>query len=393
MPSTVANRLLNGKDWSVGKSAQTAYGAINASPVFIPVRRSSGKPKTTVGYTQDDEVTTTNQGQANIQDSTDYSMELSSSFSKQSVAWLIEAIHGTEVTYTNTATTFAALADGFTVPAATYSVLSVGDAFWISGFVDDTIDGFFIVDSKEAANKIVTTIAPADTEAAGASVTLTSNRTTNGLAPTYNTLQERVVDTTAGDDIDYTTMYDAVIDTQSLDIGETGIVTTTAKFVAEKKVDGLLAISGQTYSSVLTDRSVSSVQDITGWYVDGLSATCTQKSISIEIANGYQGDDAAACSKVYTRGQFAVSGSSSFRARTDAPLDWRSYYENGTRKALGVLIAHPGGGNTFIVMPQCAITEHDQANGSNDISNHEVSFAAEGEATLGYTVAIFRDWV
>jgi hypothetical protein len=392
MASTVDDRLLRGSDFSVGKSVQTAYGAINSNPAFQPVRRSSGKPKTTVGYTQDDQVTTENQGQQNIQDTVEYSMELQASFSKQSVNWLIEAIHGVEVAYSNTATTFEATASGFVLPSATYSALSVGDAFWISGFAEDTIDGFYIIASKDGSNTVTTTIAPADTEATGASVTLISRKTVNGLSPTYNTLQERVTDTDASGDITYTTFYDAVIDTQSIEIGETGIVTSTANFFAERKLDVETAVSGQTYSAALTDRSVSAVQDVDGWYVDGVSATCDQKSMTLEIANGYAGDDAAGCVRQYARGQFSVSGSAAMRARISDPIAWRTYYEQGTRKSMGVLISHPGGGNTFIVMPQIVVTEHDQANGNNDVSNHEISFAAEGHSTLGYTVAVFRDW-
>jgi len=393
MASTVNDRLLRGRDFSVGKSVQTAYGAINASPVFYPLRRTSGKPKTTVGYTQDDSVTVDNQGVQNIQDTEEFTMELVSSFSKQSVALMIEAIHGVEVAYTNTAATFAATVTGFTLPAATYSALAVGDVFFITGFADDTIDGVYIIQSKDGSNNITTTIAPPDTEATGASVTLKSNKTINALSPTYSALQESVTDTEAAGDINYTTFYDAVIDTQSTEIGEAGIVTCTSNFMIERKLDSSVVVSGQTYSAAPTDRSVSAAQDVVAWYVDGVDYTCTQKNVSLEIANNYAGDDAAGCVRQYARGQFAVTGSASMRARISAPLNWRQYYELGTRKSMGVHILHPGGGNTFIMLPQIIVTEHDQANGNNDVANHEISFGAEGHTTLGYTIAIFRDWV
>lgn len=393
MPTVVNDRLLRGSDFSVGIADQTTYGTPNTSPVFTPVRRSSGKPKTTIGYTQDDSVTTDNQGVQNIQDSSDYSMELSASFSKQSVDWLKKAIHGTAVNLTDTDTVYAADATGFTLDSTVYAALSVRDAFWISGFADSTIDGVYIIESKDGSDHVTTTVAPAATEAAGATVTLISNKTENGLDSNYVMLQERVTDTGAVGDIAYTSFYDGIIDTMSVEIGETGIVSGSANFVIEKKISGEAAISGQSYAAALTDRSVSAVQDVTAWYVDGVSATCDQKSMSIEIANGYSGDDAAACSKQYARGQFAVTGSASFRARISDPLNWRSYYENGTRKEMGVLITHPNSTDqTFILMPQCAITEHDQANGNNDIANHEVSFGAEGNAVTGSTVMVFTNW-
>lgn len=390
MSSSVSDRNLRGSDFAVGLSPQTAYGAINANPVFRPVRRTTGKPKTAIAYTQDDSVTTDNQGVDNIQDSTEYTMELSSSFSKQSVYLLSAAIHGDFVNYTNTAATFEATADGFVLPSAVYAALSVGDAFWVTGFAEELIDGFYIIASKDGGNAITTNIPPADTEAVGASVTILSNKCKNGLAPTYFTVQQQ---TQTGSTPIYDTYYDMIVNTLSVEIGETGITRSNFNMVGERRLDQTTAVAGQTYSSKLTDRSVSASQDVTDWYVDGVLATCIQKSMTINIDNGYTGDDAAACARQYARGQFAVSGSAAMRAKLSDPLIWRTYYENSIRKSMGVLITHPNSNDqTFIVMMQNAITEHDQADGGNDVANHELSFGAEGHAASNSTIMIFTNW-
>lgn len=390
MSSTVADRNLRGSDFAVGLSPQTAYGAVNASPVFRPVRRTTGKPRTAIAYTQDDSVTTDNQGVDNIQDSTEYTMELSSSFNKQSVFLLGTAIHGDFVNYTNTAATFAAISDGFVMPAATYAALAVNDGFWVSGFANADIDGFYIVKSKEAGNEIVTTRDPVATEAAGASVTLVSNKCKNGLAPTYFTVQQT---TQTSSTPVYDTYYDMIVNTLSIEIGETGIVRSNFNMVGERKLDQTTAVSGQTYSSKLADRSVSASQDVTDWYVDGVKATCIQKNMTINVDNAYTGDDAAACARQYARGQFAVNGSASFRAKLSDPLLWRTYYEQSIRKSMGVLITHPASNDqTFVVMMQNAITEHNQADGGNDVANHELSFGAEGHAETASTIMIFTNW-
>lgn len=390
MSSTVSNGNSTGKDISVGLAPQTTYGSINVSPVFRPLRRTTGKPKTAVAYTQDDSVNTDNQGVENIQESTEYTMELSSSFSKQSVYLMSAAIHGDFVNFTNTATTYVALADGFTVTAPAYAALSAGDGFWISGFAGSTINGFYMVASKGASNKIVTTIAPAATEAAGASVTLISNKCKNGLAPTYFTAQEAFATTTTPV---YSTYYDGVINTFSAEIGETGIIRATANFFFERKLSQTTAVAGQTYSAKLLDRSASSGKGLVNWYVDGAAYTCTQKSLTLNIDNGYTGDDAAGCARQYIRGQFVAGGSASIRAKTVNPVEWRTYYENEIRKSMGVLISHPSSTDqTFIVMMQNAITEHDQADGANAASNHEISVASEGHAATNSTIMIFTNW-
>jgi hypothetical protein len=113
----------------------------------------------------------------------------------------------------------------------------------------------------------------------------------------------------------------------------------------------------------------------------------------LNIDNAYTGDDAAACARQYARGQFAVSGSASMRAKLSDPVAWRTYYEDSVRKSMGVLITHPNSSDqTFIVMMQVAITEHNQADGGNDVANHELSFGAEGHADTSSTIMIFTNW-
>lgn len=393
MATVVNDRLLRGRDWRVGIFPQAVKGVVDAGPVFVPYRRTTGKPAVTIGYTQDETIQLDNQGQQNIQDTKEYTAEIESSVSKQTIGLLIQAIHGEEVAFTDSGADYEATATGFVLPAESYAALSVSDGFWVTGFANDEIDGFYIVASKDGANEITTTIAPAATEAVGAAVTLISNKTVNADAPTYNLIQRRVTDLSETSDVSYLTLYDAVLNTLSIEIGETGIVTNSAAFVAEKRIEGTSEISGQTYAAAATDRSISAVQNIPGFYVDGLDYTCIQKSMSIEVNNNYAGDDAAGCTRQFARGQFAVTGSAAFRARISNSLDWERFYQNGTTKSLGVRVSHGGGDETFIVMMQALVTEHSQADGANDVANHEVSFGAEGHAASNSTIMVFRNWV
>lgn len=393
MASIVNNRLLRGRDFRVGIYPQAVKGVVDADPVFIPYRRTTGKPAVTIGYTQDETIQLENQGQQNIQDTKEYTVEIESSVSKQTIDLLIQAIHGEEVPFTDTGADYEATATGFILPTEAYDALQVSDGFWVSGFANDEIDGFYIVGSKDGAGAITTTVSPVAAEAAGAAVTLGFNVTRNADAATYNLIQRRVTDLSEAGDVSYLTLYDAVLNTLSIEIGETGIVTNSAAFVAERRIEGSGAVPGQSYAPASTDRSISAVQNIPGFYVDGVDYTCIQKSMSIEITNNYTGDDAAGCTRQFARGQFAVSGSAAFRARISNSLDWERTYQDGTQKSLGVRISHGGGDETYIVMPQALITEHSQADGANDVANHEVSFGAEGNAATNSTIMVFRNWV
>lgn len=382
-------RLSRISDKTLGYCKQTAQGAINTSPIFTPYNRSSGGIKKTIGYTQDDTISTDQNAMQNIQDTTELTAEVESSAQKQTVELLISCIHGTETVFSNTATTYAALSDGFTVTSTDYAALSVNDVFWVSGFANSALNTMHIVSAKSTSNKIVTYTAPAATEAAGASVTLKSNKTKNADTTSYYTLQEKVYDTSASGSTSHKTTYDNVIDAGSITIGETGIIKNTFTFKGEQEVSGTSSISGQTYGTTPTDSVLSAVQNVMGFYVDYVSQTCKVKSIGMNWANQYEGDDAAGCQKYYARGSSpTLGGDMSVRARIDSPLLWQTYYEAGTRKAIGVLLQHSSTEQTFISIPRAVITEHDNSSGKSS----EMSYAAEGDSTTVATMIIFKNW-
>jgi hypothetical protein len=391
MSSTVTGRLLMGRDLNTFIAPQAAYGAVGAAPAMRPVRRTTGRPVEAVSFVQADEVIELNNGLQNVEEVSEFTWELSAPASKQSIYLMSAALHNDFTNYSLTASTFAALADGFTVPAAAYTALAVGDGFWVSGFANSAINMFYIVGSKAAANKIVTTIAPAATEAVGASVTLISNKCKNGELPTYFIAQEKINTSGAAQ---YKNYFDGVISSATIEIGETGIVNFTASMMLEKLLAGNTTIAGQTLLPPLTDSPMSSGRGSVAWYVDGISATCDQKSMSITIDNGYTGDDAAGCARQYSRGQLSVTASASVRARLNSdPMQWRTFYTSKTRKQMGVLITHPGTTDqSFIVITQGCITGHSQADGVNDIANHEIELAGELNSTMACTAAIYTNW-
>lgn len=391
-PTVVNDGLLGGGDFRVGKSLQTTYGAVNTSPVFTPVRRRSGRPAKAIGYTQDETVTEGYQGQEQIQDTTDLTVSIETSATKQSIDFLLEAMYADESLYADTGTDYAALVDGFTVDTGVYAAISVGDGFWINGFANTSINGFYIAASKTGGNKIVTTVPPAATEAVGASVTLTSNKYINANEPYYNTFQTRATDLSKTDDIDYHTLYDAISNTFSMEIGETGIITSNSEYLAEREVSGSAAIAGQTYAAAATDRALSAVQNVEDFYVNNVPATCIMKSLSLSVSNNQQGDDAAGCSKRYTRGAFEVTGSTVVRSMKSNPFVWRDYYWNGTRVSVGVRLSHGSGQETYIVMSQLVVTENTMDDGNNAIANSQASFTAEGHAATNSTIRVYRNW-
>ena len=396
MSSTVSDREMRGSDFNVGISKQTAKGAIDANPVFTPVRRTEGKGFKKLNYTEDPTVNNGLQGLEQVKETEDLGAEISAVFSKQSVDLLTQVLHSDPVVVTVTDTDISATATGFNSAGGDFAGFQVGDGFWVSGFTgDDTINGFYIVSAVDA-NDITTTIAPPATEAAGDSVTVETRRFWNADLPTYNAIQTRATDLSAVGNVNHHTIYDAILNTMSAEIGETGIVTNSASFVAEKEVEGSAAISGQTYASPLTDRAVTAEKSgesaIKAFYVNGLSYTCKMKSLSLEVNNNYEKDDSAACSSLYVRGQPTFSGSCVVRSKISNPFIWRNYSWDGTRVEITVLMRHGGGDETAIVLRQAVINEAEMPDGNGAVANTEASFVCEGDSSANVTIAVYTNW-
>ena len=148
--------------------------------------------------------------------------------------------------------------------------ISAGEYFFVTGLTDtDDNRAFYAV--SIAGDDIVTSPAPASTEAAGASITLASMKAQSGTSRYYFGLQERLVDLSAAGDVSYRTYIDSQFNTLSFEIPESGICTSTGALVSEIPVDGNTAISGQT-DKARQDQSdaVSAVNNIKRFWVDGI---------------------------------------------------------------------------------------------------------------------------
>lgn len=393
MPSTVADRQLVGGDFKVYLSPQTAKGAINASPVFQAFRRTSGRAKKTVNYTQSAEVSLDFNAVRQIQDTSEIMAEVETEATKQTMNMLISALHGTEVVTTQTATTISTTASGLSASSGTpFATINVGDFIFVTGFANPLLNRTYLVTAKASSTAITTSPAPAAVVAAGASVTVKSNRTINANTPTYYTGQNRVIDNSAAGLTDYYTPYDGIINSQSVAIGETGILTSTVSMMFERDTVNNAVIAGQTDSAELTDAPLSAVQNIANWYFGGSSALCVLKSATININNNYQKDDAAGCVSRYGRGQFDVSIEGVSRSSIADSMNVRDLYYAGTRTAFGVEFDHGGGDKTVIYIPQGVLTAWDMEDGQNVISNDSFSLSAEKSTSLAYTIAVFRNW-
>jgi hypothetical protein len=393
MPTTVTDRQLSGGDWAVYLSEQTAQGSVNATPEWSAERRTEGRIKSVPSYTTSSEVSLDFNPSQQVQDGRESTGEISFELTKQKISRLFAAIYGAETQVTETSTTIAATGTGFTSTDGSFADIEVGDYPYFSGLAAAANNKGYRVTAKADDDTITTYPAPAATAVAGPSVTVKCFKTTNANLPTYFSGQNRVIDESKVDDIDFQTFVDGLINAFSVEIGESGIITGSQTIQFARKLDGTGAVSGQTDAAATTDAPLSAVQNVANWYLNDVTALCELKSATISMSNENQRDQAAGCGDRYVRGSnpvITVEGVS--RSSIANSMVIRDYFDNATRIGFAVELSHGGADRTVIVIPQTVVTAWDMPDGQNVIANNEFTLTAEKDADLGYSIAVFRNW-
>lgn len=394
MATTVNNRSLSGNDIAVYVSEQSVKGEVNANPIFDKFRRTEGKASKQIDYTQSGEVKSNRQGRQQIQDTNTFAAEISYEVTQQTAKFLDSAIHGIQTDNTvSSVTSIGADSLGFTSSLGDFANLNVNDWFYISGFADSSIDGWYKVKTKIDDDNIETYSVPPATELSGETVTLESRRTSSGKDQTYYAIQTRTVDNSAVGNLDHQTFYDAIINTLSFEVGESGILTGSAAFNIENVLPGSTALSGQSDNADDSSDAVSAINNTGKIYVDGVNTQQSVKSMSVEVNNNYTGDRAAGVQgEQYAYGDMDVSGSVVARATIDNTFDWRTKFENSQALSLAVRFYWPDGKWLIVDIPRSKLTEHSMPDGSNVISQNDMSYGAEEDPATNTTIQVFRNF-
>lgn len=391
--TVVNDRSLSGNDINVALSPQTTKGEIDADPVFDQFRRVEGKARKEIAYVQSSEVKSSRQGRNQVLDTSTFNASLSFELTQDTPKYLDSLIHSDSTDNTITAsTTIGSTATGF-VSAAEFTGLSVGDWFLATGFADATINTYYKVSAKADDSTISTTVAPLAVEAAGASVNLESIKSSSGSFQTYYAVQTRTIDESAPGGIDYQTFFDSIINSGTIEVGETGIVTGGLEMLSEQLLDGNVLVSGQTDNAIDTSDAIGAVTGVSDIYVDGVDTGCGVKSFGIDFNNNYTGDRSAGCEgERYAFGDIDSTGAIVTRAVISNTFDWRTRFENSVPFSLACAFAWDDGRWMIIDILNAKITEHSMPDGSNVVSSNEMTYGAEEDPVTNKTVQIFRNF-
>lgn len=386
--TTVTDRQLVGTDKSIHLSEQDVKGVLNSNPEFFKVRRTDGSINQTLETTTSAELKNNQQGSSNVVTSTDQAGELSTEVYEQTKRLIVAAIHSEVEDNSITDTDIAVTATGLTIPGHT---LSVGDFFFVRGLTNDNLNITYCV-ADITGDDIETTIAPVATEAAGASVTISSMKYENGLTPTYFTSQKRQLDLSQAGDFAYSTFRNGIIDALTVEIPESGIITATANMLAEELLDGYSAIPGQTDEAEDTSTAASTENPYSKFWIDGGDSNCQVISSTLEITNGYQSSAAAFCRKKSLGARkFAATGSLVTSSMISDSMKWERIFKDKQRFRLSAEIAFDNGNAMILDLERVFISEHTQPSGEG-FSNNELTIALEENPATGTTLRVFTNF-
>lgn len=382
---------LSGKDFSFHLKKQATQGVVPATPDFDEVRRVSGRAVKTLDFVQSEEVKTNNQGLENITDKETIGAEISAETTKQSIDLLISAMKDAETVFTVTASDIQFTATDISAAAGTpFAGIDVGDFIFVSGSTSN--NRTFKVTAKADDQNM--TLSPSPTiEAAGASITVDSNRTKTGTTRQLYLGQTRTYDESlGGDNTSYRSFYDGFIGSMTLEVGETGIVTNTVNMSFEREIAGEAIIAGQTDNQKDSSNVISSANGITQFWDGSTIQDCVIASMSVDLQNNPVEVDIAACPTEYSNGQMVITSSITAINRVDNSLKWMRDYESTTTHNIAVEINHGNGDITILEIKKGKITEHTIDDGKDVVASSQMTLGAEEDA-LGETFVLTRNWV
>lgn len=385
---------LERSDLSVHIAAQAVEGTVDATPAFKIIRGTSGIVQSSPTYVTSNEVVTDGQAAEQVQDRRESTLTREFDVTKETISLFNEVIHGTQVDNSVVASiTIGSDALGFVSTANDFAAFSVGDWFRASGFTDTDLNVLYKISVKTDDNNIETVVAPASIEAAGASVTLTSLKTSSAKVKTLRTIQNRVTDESKAADTDYQTFIDCFASLGSLTIDKSGIVTGSMEFKIPTPLTGSGAIAGQTDDAKDTSPVVSAVNNIGGFYENGINSNCSIQTMNIEFNNNYEGDGGAAgcIDEKFGRGTTTVSGSITARTVKSNSFTWKNKNLNGTKQALAVEFTWPDGAWAIMEVTSALITSHEFTEGDVIVAN-SMEYAASSSDTTGKTFQIFTSF-
>ena len=351
------------------------------TPTFSRFETTSGRLGRTVGYVKSQTIKSDGQSTDNIRDNITHGSELAFEVSKDikqilpsalriNAAVSLEVVTSTTISFDTSTNRILDSANGL----ANFS----DEAFvFVSGSSNSDLNREYYVTASTAGALTVKSGQIAADAVAGDNITIKVATYRSGSTANYLVAQER--ETSSGGTL-YTSQIDNIVNTLSITVPTTGVVTGTLGLVAGQQLTGTSQISGQTDTSVPNpaNRPLSNL-DMT-WLPDQDRQTAAQfTDFNLDISSNSEaiqaaGIEGAVCNTINT---ITAGGSLNSITLLSDPRAEKLKQENGTRFSMSYKFEFSDGEFMIITTRKMVYTECSRERTTDTAANFSGTYDAE----------------
>lgn len=284
------------------------------------------------------------------------------------------------------AVTIAATASGFTDSGNGFVTAGIVVGQWLkfSGFADNTIDGFYRVDTV-AAGVIATTSVPPATEVAGASVTIKGSLLKNGTTFTSFLLEKQFVD--IAEFLSYPGMVAGQL---QLNIPSNEAITGVVSFQGKSEAGAGASVTAG-LDAAPTNDEFNSIDNIKDVRFNGAASMLDLTEITLSLENNLRPRPAIGNVGPVGMGLGRINVSGTLKAYFESRTEMELYRDFTEVNGLSWRTEDAAGNAYVFDLGKLRITDAQQVAGGNDQDViAELTFEAYRDALSGFTAAINR---
>lgn len=374
-------------------TAQALEGQVDADPVWQKFRRTDGRVGQQNSFEKSSELKADLQATKNtltdVAYSNTFSVEVTQNIMLLARSILMNNVE-TPVDVTAATISFDETANEIEDSGAGFTDVVEGQWVFVTGANNAALNKPYYVVSR--TNSILTVIDVPFDELAGADITMVGTMLRSGNTAHLLSVQGRDEHTGATDDTDYRTQIDAVVDTFSITVPETGIMTGSSDIIAATQLPDLEPVSGQTDAPVDESDVLGSAVNFTGFFPDQITTENNFTDVTIDIIRntGIQNAAGKLGAKCVAQDIIAVTGTLTSLRRASDPAEEEDKFDNSVRFNISFGFLWPDGKSLIITMRRMIYTDGSIASATGEFANFAGTYDAEQDE-FGTTIQFDTD--
>ena len=369
---------------------QAVSGQIDPSPIFNKVRRTDGRVTQQNTFEKSSELKSNLQGQKNTLTDVGYSNTFSVEITQNIILFAESILMNNEsisIDIEATTISFNATDNEITDSGLSFVDIEVGQWVFVKGSSMPELNKPYYVKDKPDDGTLKVIDVPIDSPV-GDNIGIAGIMYRSGNTEHLLSVQGRDEHIGATNDTDYKTQIDAVVDTLSIAVPQTGLLTGSATVIASTQLDNNLdEIAGQTDAVEDNSDVLGSAIGYAGFYPNQIDQSNNFADVTIDIIRntGVQSVAGKLGAKCVTQDVIGITGTLTSLRRAIDPAQEESKYDGSERFSMSFGFQWDDGKFLMITMREMIYTDGSIASATGEFANFAGTYDAE-EDTFGTTI-------